>query len=354
MKRLIFTLAAICLLCSHLFSQQMTNNLKVILKSNNVTLDETVVYFIQGATKHYDFNYDGLKFGYASYSMATETTVDNNKMVFNGLPLLTSNVADTVLIDINFGGMSSSYELSFDRANLFDTDINITLVDAYAPLNNVNVKAGPYAFATNASLISRLEKRFMLIFKKTSNILGGGFITELPVKFLDFTNEVSGSSVNLKWSTASEIDNDHFVIEKSSNGKDYAEVGKVKGAGSSNHLLTYHFTTAQHEAVAYYRIRQVDYNGSFSFSAVLRVRTKEQTASVYPNPASDVLHITLGNVAQNGQISLYNMQGQLVKEDMISNGLYADLTLDHLVNGLYMLTITDETGMAKSFSIVKQ
>ena len=109
----------------------------------------------------------------------------------------------------------------------------------------------------------------------------------LPVELLSFNVRKNTSSVELNWRTATEINNDYFTLERSSDGRSFTELGTVTGAGNSQKEIDYSFTDyAPTTGTNYYRLKQVDFDGSYTFSDVRSVEfdlDKEQIL-IYPNP----------------------------------------------------------------------
>jgi hypothetical protein len=107
----------------------------------------------------------------------------------------------------------------------------------------------------------------------------------LPVTFLLFNGQHENGRNVLLWSTLSEINNDRFIIERSSNGKDFKPVGVVKGIGNSSSINEYYFSDNKVNSDAYYyRIRQVDVNGRYMFSSVIHIRNNVPQWEIFPNP----------------------------------------------------------------------
>jgi hypothetical protein len=119
------------------------------------------------------------------------------------------------------------------------------------------------------------------------------YATPLPVKLTSFTADVvNNSSVQLKWSTASEINNDFFTLERSKDGVDYSDLSRITGAGNSTMPRFYSFSDEDpYSGISYYRLRQTDYDGTSEAFNPLTVHFKSSlkdfTACVYPNPFRD-------------------------------------------------------------------
>src|SRR6185369_6625515 len=89
----------------------------------------------------------------------------------------------------------------------------------------------------------------------------------LPIQLLYFAAKLDDEVVHVNWSTSSETNNEYFTVEKSADGKKFIETGKVNGAGNSSVTRHYGFIDKHpFEGLSYYRLRQTDYNGSFTFS----------------------------------------------------------------------------------------
>lgn len=121
----------------------------------------------------------------------------------------------------------------------------------------------------------------------TVSILGNVCtLTPLPIELLDFSAELKNQEVFVHWSTASEINNDYFTLERSSNGIDFNRIGELKGAGTSTTLLDYLFVDKNNDfGLHYYRLKQTDFNGQFSYTSIIAVNSSLGTGIVcIPNP----------------------------------------------------------------------
>lgn len=118
----------------------------------------------------------------------------------------------------------------------------------------------------------------------------GGYIETsqgLPVEFASFNLEKNGSDIEVYWSTASEIDNDQFMIQRSLDNVLYTNIGSVKGSGNSQALNAYHYTDRNAPSgTLYYRILQLDIDGSkdYSTTKVFENTLTRPNWTIYPNP----------------------------------------------------------------------
>jgi hypothetical protein len=181
----------------------------------------------------------------------------------------------------------------------------------------------------------------------------------LPVSLLNFSATCSDADVKASWSTASETNNDFFTLEKSSDMESWELVQTIQGAGNSNDLLEYTATDYfASEGMHYYRLKQTDYDGQFTYSSVVMVDCgikSHNEVNVYPNPASDQLNISLIQ-ANDGPIvvKVFNMMGLLVetKEVVAQQTVTLQLELSDYATGTYSYTITT-TGETFSGQFIK-
>ena len=164
----------------------------------------------------------------------------------------------------------------------------------------------------------------------------------LPVELLSFTAEPKTSDVLLRWATASEDGNDFFEVERSTDGRSFLTIGSVRGAGTTALLQQYRFTdNAPAEGLAYYRLRQVDYNGQATYSNMVPVDMKKAGSGLlYPQPATD--RITWRPDAATGTeevlFQIFSTEGRLLDSFSISaaDNIYT-IDIQHLPKGAYFL-----------------
>lgn len=165
----------------------------------------------------------------------------------------------------------------------------------------------------------------------------------LPVTFKDFNVREQEQKVMAVWSTADESDNDHFEVERSADARHFETLGSVKGAGTTKSETHYEYLDANPlPGTSYYRIRQVDTDGSSDFSSTRVIkRQHEATAVVFPNPTSDFIridHVTVG-----AMVRITDVKGNAVKE-VIARDASFTVPAGQLVSGSYVLTIIDPRG----------
>ncbi|MEO5643478.1 MAG: T9SS type A sorting domain-containing protein [Bacteroidia bacterium] len=176
----------------------------------------------------------------------------------------------------------------------------------------------------------------------------------LPIELLEFTAAPEGQDVITQWVTATETNNDYFLVERSINGSTFETAGRVDGAGNSTQLLSYQFKDEHpYTGTSYYRLKQVDYNGGFSYSQVVPVTFAPETISaVYPNPSCDgVFTFVQGSVAVN-EVAIFSADLKLIKTVQLAAGEKPIVSIQDAADGIYFL-IYEEAGVRQVKKVQK-
>lgn len=171
----------------------------------------------------------------------------------------------------------------------------------------------------------------------SSGTLTMPFGSSLPIQLLYFNAQGLNINTNqLNWATAMELDNAYFILEHSRDAVNFEEIGRTIGAGNSNSTLTYHYNHNQPASgLNYYRLTQVDYDGTSTKSniAVVDNRREATNIQVFPNPTDNLVNFTSDTPIR--QVSIHNTLGELVKQvTVLDNGI----SLQELPSGVYYLT----------------
>jgi len=175
----------------------------------------------------------------------------------------------------------------------------------------------------------------------------------LPVELTLFMYELHGSMIHLMWSTASELNNFGFYVEQSLDGKEFYDLSFIQGNGTSSDVHDYKYTI-QHGGSSYYRLRQVDFDGTTDYSKMLFVPEGEMVVrlSVYPNPTSGRINIPNGLT----NYALYSQSGSLIQSNFNTTTFFAQEeivnTLERLEKGMYIL-MSVINGQSQSVRIIK-
>ncbi|HEY4650485.1 MAG TPA: T9SS type A sorting domain-containing protein [Pontibacter sp.] len=172
-------------------------------------------------------------------------------------------------------------------------------------------------------------------------------ITVLPVELASFKGVNQNGAAKLLWSTASEKNNDRFEVERSQDGKNFTKIGEVTGNGTSNIKLSYNFIDASPVAgTNYYRLRQVDFDGTSSFSKTVSVtfaatRATTAMAQVYPTIAAEQVTINLASATARPTIVVLDATGKVVMQYAQVADHQLVVPVQQLQNGMYFVHVTD-------------
>jgi len=178
--------------------------------------------------------------------------------------------------------------------------------------------------------------------------LNGMFV--LPVELLSFDAEKKGESVLLTWKTAQEQNSSRFEIERSNNGVTFKLIGTVASAGNSTTTKNYSLTdNLPSTGVNYYRLKQIDIDGSFTYSKVASVNfDRSEKITVFPNPASDRLFIRVPDRSNFSFVRITDASGKLVLQKEIASSAI-ELDVRALPKGWYVIQLIGDDNVEKIF-----
>ncbi len=186
----------------------------------------------------------------------------------------------------------------------------------------------------------------------------------LPVELLIFSGTCDNSHIDLNWVTASELNNDYFQLEHSTDGKYFEVIGKLKGNGTTSRLNEYTFSTSSSEDKNFYRLSQFDFDGKQTVYNPIVVSCRSDVnpthadIKLYPNPAKNVLvadfYLTKG---ADIKMQVVNMLGQVVMEQELTldNGLHKKaIDISNLAEDVYQVIFTSvDFKMVRRVALVK-
>ena len=184
----------------------------------------------------------------------------------------------------------------------------------------------------------------------------------LPVELVNFTGYNAGKTNVLTWSTATEVNSYGFYVERSVDGKNFEQIGEVKGANNSNEIIDYQFIDENPEnGINYYRLMQLDLNGDFEYSNVISLNVESNFVSilsVYPNPVDDVLNYVYALPEDRMvTVDIIDLAGKKISSELQkgAEGENEDqIRTSELASGFYFLRITDEkTGASQMHKFEK-
>lgn len=163
----------------------------------------------------------------------------------------------------------------------------------------------------------------------------------LPVEFLSFTvthSQTIAHAAQLDWSTSAEVNNSHFEVEWSTNGKDWILIGSVNGNGSVNDISYYQFVHANTAQLNYYRLKQVDFDGNIKYSPIRSLLFNDINpipyAILYPNPSDNLFYLKLIGASQ-ANYQIFDMAGRIV----LHGSFNEIIEFEGLKSGVYQVKI---------------
>ena len=178
----------------------------------------------------------------------------------------------------------------------------------------------------------------------------------LPVEWIDFTAELQQKEVLLKWSTADEENNTGFYIERSADGRPFADLGFVPTAGANGNEYEYQDNDLPiNTSYLYYRLRQEDLDGRTSYSAIREVKLQpERQWIIYPNPAHKACTLSFSAAPfLSAEVSLRDLNGrQLWRRTNWQPETDLLIDLENIPAGVYLIRIeTDNNSFAQRIII---
>ncbi|MCB2203552.1 T9SS type A sorting domain-containing protein [bacterium] len=224
-------------------------------------------------------------------------------------------------------------------------------------LTETSIQSFFYGTSTAAGNPSQISKDFMIgaavdfstLTPTGFSIIGSGV---LPVELTSFNAYLKSNRVELRWNTATELDNYGFSVERSVDGENWSEVSFIAGGGTSNTPRDYRFDDAslpRGAAKLYYRLRQIDRDGSYEYSSVVMVSLETSNAiaitDAFPNPFNPTTTVSY-TLTSDGPVRLEMMDVtgrtvQVVVDEQLSAGMHSTvINAEELSSGRYFLVLT--------------
>jgi hypothetical protein len=235
----------------------------------------------------------------------------------------------TVSVSFNFNGIGTP--LGSNLRLLIDRD-----GDGFAD-NDVTPVAGSVSasVATFSNINFQNGDRFTLGNTDAS--------VPLPVQLLAFSAVPWNGTVKLSWRTASELNNDFFTVERSNDGHEWSALASIKGQGTTSVSHDYELVDdGPFPGNTYYRLKQTDLDGQFTFSKVIRiVMDQVENIVVHPNPATGAFVIHSNRLLRPDQITMFDMKGRRVQAEISNRNEGLSVKTDQLAQGLYLIMVNE-------------
>ncbi|RYM35165.1 T9SS type A sorting domain-containing protein [Brumimicrobium glaciale] len=265
-----------------------------------------------------------------------------------------TNMNETFNIDIRLAGcgIPGSVDIS-DLRFLVDTD------DNFANGNTVAYAHGSssgFAISYASGTISVKGISTTHIPNNATRFFTIGSIksaTPLPVELTEFSSNCESRFVNLKWTTASETNNDFFTIEKSTDGYDFETSALIDGQGNKSTASNYEYHAFDRQmGISYYRLSQTDFDGTVEILKTISSNCSgDFEISIYPNPTKEGVFVSLNSSAEKEfEIFIYNLLGKEISSHKINGSTYVPLPY---ASGVYLFKYKIN-GIEKIERIVKQ
>ncbi|MES2560120.1 MAG: T9SS type A sorting domain-containing protein [Bacteroidota bacterium] len=287
-----------------------------------------------------------------------------NTLNTSGAPIGTNAVGRTWLItETVSGGSNLSLSLTWNATDELSGFLNTScnIAHNFGSVWNATTNAA----ATGSNPFTRVRTGITFAMNNTGFAVGDNSGV-LPVTLVQFKANALNEDVLLNWTTASETNNEAFIVERSADGVVFEEIDRIKGAGNSNKLLSYKYTDQQAFAktgvsTLYYRIKDLSNSGVISeASEIVSVSMGEDmmaNLSIYPNPFEHTLHISLVSADDaKATVTITDIQGKkwyTAVSDLNKGINNLELTeVNNLQAGVYFVQVTMD-GETKTYKVMK-
>lgn len=271
--------------------------------------------------------------------------------------------------DLLVNNLQGLYEASNFNANsnwAARTDANEVFAQTLFTLGADNVDYFVYKGSGTSVTISGLDQNtaynFLILATggKCSWLVGNNVnsITLLPIDLVDFTGVAREEDILLEWRTQTEANNDYMAVERSSNGVDFFEIGRIPGAGNTQIPQEYRFIDeAPISGTNYYRLKQVDFDGALTYYHIISVNYDANFVAwqLSPTQVSDKLLITTNKAFEVSTLfNIIDLHGRLIRTISAEAGaVRQQINLSGLVSGPYFLQVNRQ-GLINTKRFIKK
>jgi len=298
-----------------------------------------------------DGNGDRLNEWVSFYNLSSHIFEANTQLTYNTVMELVNNAM--TLVGKKFNGPVDNY------ADIDTAATRVMTTVKYVDRNDLRIRAGGHSTGRTSSA-DRMYSFWFRSFNYSNAVAVG-----LPVTLKSFNARLENKKPVLNWVSAIEKNVSHYVVQRSTDGKDYSDITLVFANGNkdteSSYAVTDNAIGTSTKGTVYYRLKMVDIDGQIKYSETRLIRLgdfqKNATIMMYPNPAKNELRVTVPANWQNTRVDyqIYSTQGQVIKQFTRSNANQTEvLYIDQLPEGSYMLKVTSERESATQLFIRKK
>jgi hypothetical protein len=322
-----------------------------ICKQVNTTLeiiDANVTVFDNAFSNAVDGD-DAVKMNNSGENLAIKR--ENKLLVVEGRQAITDK--DTIYLEM-WNMLNQTYKLEIDATLMNVNGLTATLIDKYTSINtNLNIGfSNVVTFSCDANAASKVRDRFKIVFRK---------LNSLPVSFLNVEAKLINNIAQVNWQVTSQVNVKSYCIEKSMDGKNYTTIKTIPAKNQQALVILYSVTDENlASGKSFYRIKNIDLDGAFTFSTVVtlnNISTPNSYITVYPNPITNkVINLNMFKYKNgNYMIKIFSKLGQLLQQNTLQHQLettqHAIQLSPNVVAGFYFIQVVDEKGKANSFEI---
>lgn len=247
---------------------------------------------------------------------------------------------NTSLNPIDVGSVNMIWDLSShgavsasDLRLLIDDDGDGNFITSTQISGAIDLGGGLFQFSSISNLVNNV--RFTIGTINTT-------ASPLPIELIQFdANLLLNNVAQINWTTASEINNDYFNLEKSEDGQNWKNISSIDGAGNSSIMNNYEYLDYDVSyGITYYRLKQMDFNGTFSYSDIKAINRKTDTKTkLYPNPTKSIITIE-GASQEIENIQVYSILGQNLSNKVslqFESDQKLNINLNQLKQGTYLI-----------------
>ncbi|WP_186280224.1 T9SS type A sorting domain-containing protein [Fluviicola chungangensis] len=250
-------------------------------------------------------------------------------------------------IDVTNTGAANTTTMTFDMSDAGMAGVNLGTVSNYILIYRPG-QTGAWTEVATANSITGDQ----ILFANQSLTLDGYYtlatkdftVSPLPVELVHFDATLADRQVALGWQTASELNSNYFDVLRSGDGQNWSSIGTVPAKGSSQSSIDYSLADATPlTGVSYYRLKEVDLNGSFHLSDIRSINNspKENRVKIYPNPTSKGW-VTIVSDEPISSLFVYDALGKVVFEATINSDDTYLLDAQSFESGMYWINLNGE------------
>jgi len=309
--------------CGHGWGVRLTNNLGATIQSLKVNFDAYQFSLAQNGSAN-----NPLLFYYRVGAAGTQTSVASTVTAGTNVAGLTFNAPQST--SVSGGSQVQGFpctQTAFQTA-CFAVNIpagNEIMLAWWDPNNSNN---DPHMAIDNLAVSAYSDN---------------ACVDLLPMELISFDVKEQNGSAVLQWVTASEMNNHHFSIERSLNADDFEVIGEVKAAGNSTSYKKYEFVDEQAIYNSYYRLKQTDNNGNYSYSNIIHFDKQKQgndRISIMPNPSSSGEFIVKTETSHipGSNYRVFDFTGKMIRNELLEDNT-SIIHLNENEKGVYLIMI---------------